>query len=150
METIVSDTSMRDILDYVDPDTLRNVFIDCIRPLRRGKILEKMLFMGTRAISSISMGTRIISTPKIFNSSGLAGKKGPKDGEISLLFFSRAGLGGQAFCTTPGFSKGPWWNPPLVIPGGGFPKSRDGATKNGLRAVMPSEKIENYAMITPT
>ena len=45
MSTIPCDTSMREILDLVEPDTLRPLFKDAFRPLQRGKVLEKMVFM---------------------------------------------------------------------------------------------------------
>ncbi len=34
MKTIPSDTSMREILDPVDPDAFRSLFKDCFRPLQ--------------------------------------------------------------------------------------------------------------------
>lgn len=42
---IPCDTSMRDILDGVDPNDLRPLFKDAFRQLQRGKVLEKMTFM---------------------------------------------------------------------------------------------------------
>lgn len=45
MRTIPCDTSMREILDPVHPDDLRPLFKDAFRPLQRGKVLEKMVFM---------------------------------------------------------------------------------------------------------
>ena len=45
MKTIPEDTSMREILDLVEPDSLRPLFKDAFRPLQRGKALEKMIFM---------------------------------------------------------------------------------------------------------
>ncbi|MFW8602559.1 transposase, partial [Desulfobacterota bacterium M19] len=45
MNSIPCDTSMREILDGVSPDDLRPLFKDAFRPLQRGKVLEKMIFM---------------------------------------------------------------------------------------------------------
>jgi hypothetical protein len=45
MGSIPCDTSMREILDGVDPNDLRPLFKDAFRQLQRGKILEKMVFM---------------------------------------------------------------------------------------------------------
>ena len=45
MGSIPCDTSMREILDGVDPNNLRSLFKDAFRPLQRGKVLEKMVFM---------------------------------------------------------------------------------------------------------
>ena len=44
--SIPCDTSMREILDGVDPNDLRPLFKDAFRPLQRGKALEKMVFMN--------------------------------------------------------------------------------------------------------
>lgn len=46
MGSIPCDTSMREILDGVDPNDLRSLFKDAFRPLQRGKALEKMVFMN--------------------------------------------------------------------------------------------------------
>jgi hypothetical protein len=45
MGSIPCDTSMREILDGIDPNDLRPLFKDAFRQLQRGKILEKMVFM---------------------------------------------------------------------------------------------------------
>jgi len=45
MGDIPCDTTMREILDGVDPNNLRPLFKDAFRALQRGKALEKMLFM---------------------------------------------------------------------------------------------------------
>lgn len=42
---IPCDTSMREILDDVDPNDLRPLFKDLFRQLQRGKVLEKMVYM---------------------------------------------------------------------------------------------------------
>jgi hypothetical protein len=45
MKSIPCDTSMREILDGVDPNDLRPPFKDAFRQLQRGKVLEKFVFM---------------------------------------------------------------------------------------------------------
>jgi hypothetical protein len=45
MKSIPCDTSMREILDGVDPNYLRPLFKDAFRQLQRGKALEKFVFM---------------------------------------------------------------------------------------------------------
>ncbi len=45
MGSIPCDTTMREILDGVDPDNLRPLFKDAFRLLQRGKALEQMVFM---------------------------------------------------------------------------------------------------------
>lgn len=45
MGSIPCDTSMRKILDSVDPNNLRPLFKDAFRQLQRGKALEQMVFM---------------------------------------------------------------------------------------------------------
>lgn len=45
IKNIPSDSAMREILDGVSPDELRLAFKDVFRPLQRGKLLEKMVFM---------------------------------------------------------------------------------------------------------
>ncbi|MGB3212287.1 MAG: hypothetical protein WBB19_16415 [Desulforhopalus sp.] len=45
MGSIPCDTSMREILDGVDPNDLRPLFKDTFRQLQRGKVLERFVFM---------------------------------------------------------------------------------------------------------
>lgn len=45
MDSIPCDSSIRDILDGVDPNDLRPLFQDAFRQLQRGKVLEEYLFM---------------------------------------------------------------------------------------------------------
>jgi hypothetical protein len=45
MKSIPFDTSMREILDGVDPNDLRLLFKDAFRQLQRGKVLEKFVFL---------------------------------------------------------------------------------------------------------
>ena len=46
MMTIPYDISIRQILDLVVPNSFRSLFKECFRSLQRGKVFEKMLFMG--------------------------------------------------------------------------------------------------------
>lgn len=68
MSTIPCDTSMREILDLVDPDTLRPLFKDAFRPLQRGKVLEKMIFMEDAYLVNID-GTGFFSSNKLHSPS---------------------------------------------------------------------------------
>jgi hypothetical protein len=45
LQSIPSDTQMREILDDVDPEHLRPVFTDVFRQVQRGKILEEYVFL---------------------------------------------------------------------------------------------------------
>jgi hypothetical protein len=45
LQAIPSDTQMREILDEVDPDSLRPLFKDLFRQLQRGKVLEDYVFL---------------------------------------------------------------------------------------------------------
>jgi hypothetical protein len=45
LRSIPSDTQMREILDEVDPQTLRPLFKDIFRQLQRGKVLEDYVFL---------------------------------------------------------------------------------------------------------
>ncbi len=66
MNTIPCDTSMREILDLVDPDTLRPLFKDAFRPLQRGKALEKMIFMENAYLLNLD-GTGYFSSNKLYS-----------------------------------------------------------------------------------
>ena len=61
MGSIPCDTSIREILDGVDPNDLRPLFKDAFRQLQRGKVLEKYLFMGTGYLLNID-GTGYFSS----------------------------------------------------------------------------------------
>ena len=45
LQSIPSDTPIREILDEVNPDQLRPLFKDIFRPLQRGKVLEEYVFL---------------------------------------------------------------------------------------------------------
>jgi hypothetical protein len=80
MKTIPCDTSMREILDPVDPDSLRSLFKDCFRPLQRGKVLEKMLFMGEGYLLNLD-GTGYFSSNARYSPACL--EKKSRSGEIT-------------------------------------------------------------------
>jgi hypothetical protein len=61
---IPSDTQMRDILDEVDPERLRDSFGDVFRQLQRGKALEPFVFYGGAYLLSLD-GTGYFSSPTI-------------------------------------------------------------------------------------
>lgn len=80
MSTIPCDTSMREILDLVDPDTLRPLFKDAFRPLQRGKVLEKMVFMEDGYLLNLD-GTGYFSSNKLYSDACL--EKRSRSGEIT-------------------------------------------------------------------
>ncbi len=70
VESIPSDTSMREILDEVDPEHLRPAFKDVFSELQRGKALESYQFMNDKYLVAID-GTGYFSSDKIHCSSCL-------------------------------------------------------------------------------
>jgi hypothetical protein len=66
MRTISCDTSMREILDGVHPDSLRRLFKDAFRPLQRGKVLEKMVFMNDCYLLNLD-GTGYFSSNTLYS-----------------------------------------------------------------------------------
>jgi len=66
MASIPCDTSMREILDGVSPDYLRPLFKDAFRPLQRGKILEKMVFMEDSYLLNLD-GTGYFSSKTLYS-----------------------------------------------------------------------------------
>jgi hypothetical protein len=66
MSSIPSDTSMREILDGVSPDSLRSVYKDAFRPLQRGKVLEKMVFMEDSYLLNLD-GTGYFSSKALYS-----------------------------------------------------------------------------------
>jgi hypothetical protein len=61
---IPSDTQMRDILDEVDPERLRDSFGEVFRQLQRGKALEPFVFYAGAYLLSLD-GTGYFSSPTI-------------------------------------------------------------------------------------
>jgi hypothetical protein len=61
---IPSDTQMREILDEVDPEHLRDAFGDVFRQLQRGKALEPFVFYAGAYLLSLD-GTGYFSSPTI-------------------------------------------------------------------------------------
>jgi hypothetical protein len=64
IEQIPCDTQMRKILDNVDPESLRPLFKSLFAQLQRGKVLEKMVFMGRYYLASLD-GTCYFRSQKI-------------------------------------------------------------------------------------
>lgn len=81
MRSIPSDTSMREILDTVDPNDLRPLFKDAFRPLQRGKALEQMVFMDDCYLLNLD-GTGYFSSKKL-HSEACMKKVSSKTGEIT-------------------------------------------------------------------
>ena len=57
IEQIPSDTQMRTILDGLEPERLRPMYKAVFSQLQRGKVLEKMVFMGGYYLASLD-GTK--------------------------------------------------------------------------------------------
>lgn len=66
VKTIPCDTSMREILDGVTPDSLRPMFKVAFRPLQRGKALEKMVFMEDAYLLNLD-GTGYFSSKTLYS-----------------------------------------------------------------------------------
>lgn len=77
---IPSDTQMRDILDEVDPERLRDSFADVFRQLQRGKALEPFVFYAGAYLLSLD-GTGYFSSPTIHCNSCQV--KEHKDGSVT-------------------------------------------------------------------
>jgi len=81
MGGIPSDTSMREILDGVDPSDLRPLFKAAFRPLQRGNALEKMVFMDDCYLLNLD-GTGYFSSTKL-HSDVCMEKVNKKTGEVT-------------------------------------------------------------------
>ena len=114
--TIPCDTSMREILDGVDPNDLRPLFKDAFRQLQRGKALEKMVFMEGCYLLNLD-GTGYFSSKKKHSEYCLE-KVNSKTGEITYYLQM---LG--AAIVHPDFSEVIILCPEMII-------KQDGETKN--------------------
>jgi len=81
MGSIPCDTSMREILDGVDPNNLRSLFKDAFRQLQRGKVLEKFLFMKTGYLLNLD-GTGYFSSDSVYSDACLE-KMNKKTGKVT-------------------------------------------------------------------
>lgn len=66
MGSIPCDSSMREILDGVDPNDLRPLFKDAFRALQRGKALEQMVFMNGCYLLNLD-GTGYFSSSTLYS-----------------------------------------------------------------------------------
>ena len=78
---IPSDTQMRTILDGVEPEGFRAVYKKVFEQLQRGKVLEKMTFMGGYYLASID-GTGYFSSKQVHCEACLQ-RKNKRTGEIT-------------------------------------------------------------------
>ena len=60
IERVPCDTAMREMLDPVEPESLRPLFTDIFRALQRGKALEEMVFVEGHYLLALD-GTAIFS-----------------------------------------------------------------------------------------
>ena len=81
IETVPSDTRMREILDPVEPTALRRLFVDVFRELQRGKALEPFVFYEGHFLLSLD-GTGYFSSQAVHCDSCLE-KVNRKTGEVT-------------------------------------------------------------------
>ena len=79
INAIPSDTSMREILDEVDPEALRPLFKQVFHELQRGKALEKYQYLGRHYVLTLD-GTGYFSSKSISCENCL--EKHLKNGEV--------------------------------------------------------------------
>ena len=115
MSTIPCDTAMREILDLVEPDSLRPLFKDAFRPLQRGKVLEKMVFMEDAYLLNLD-GTGYFSSNKLYSPACL--EKKSRNGKIT---YHLQAVGAALVC--PGFKEVIPLCPEII-------RKQDGTTKN--------------------
>jgi hypothetical protein len=89
IQKMPSDTSMREILDEVNPDELRVGFKDVFHELQRGKALEQYTFIDGRYLLALD-GTGYFSSPKVHCPSCMEKKQ--KDGTVSYYHQMVAGV----------------------------------------------------------
>jgi len=80
MGNIPCDTTMREILDGVDPNNLRPLFKDAFRALQRGKVLEKMRFMDVGYLLNLD-GTGYFSSKTLHSDACL--QRVSKTGQVT-------------------------------------------------------------------
>ena len=81
IETVPSDTRMREILDPVEPTALRRLFVDVFRELQRGKAWEPFVFYEGHFLLSLD-GTGYFSSQAVHCDSCLE-KVNRKTGEVT-------------------------------------------------------------------
>jgi hypothetical protein len=81
IENVPSDSQMRDILDPIDPESIRPLFSDIFSQLQRGKALEPFVYYQGCYLLSID-GTGSFSSEKLSSASCLE-KKSKKTGKIT-------------------------------------------------------------------
>jgi len=124
---VPSDTSMREILDPLDPDCLRPAFNALFRQLQRGKALEPMVFHQGCYLLALD-GTGYFSSPTIHCDSCLEKKKS-KTGEVT---YSHQMLG--ACLVHPDFREVIPLAPEPII-------KQDGTTKNDCERNAPKRLL---------
>ena len=82
--TIPCDSSMRAILDGVEPETIRLLFKDIFSNLQRGKALEKFVYMDDCYLLSLD-GTGYFSSP-VLHSPSCMEKKSKKTGKVTSYY----------------------------------------------------------------
>lgn len=116
IKTIPCDTQMRTIVDEVEPEAIRPLYMDIFRQLQRGKVIEKLVFMENSYLLSLD-GTGYFSSSAVHCSSCLE-KKSSKTGEIH---YAHQLLGGVL--AHPDYAEVVPFAPEAII-------KQDGKTKN--------------------
>ncbi len=80
MGSIPCDSSMREILDGVDPNNLRPLFKDAFRALQRGKALEQLVFMNGCYLLNLD-GTGYFSSSTLYSDACM--KKVSRSGKVT-------------------------------------------------------------------
>jgi len=87
--SIPCDSSMRNILDGVNPNDLRPIFKDIFAKLQRGKALEKFSYMDGCYLLSLD-GTGYFSSPVLYSPSCME-KVSKKTGEVTSYYLQMLG-----------------------------------------------------------
>ena len=136
MGSIPCDTSMREILDGVDPNDLRSLFNDAFRQLQRGKALEQMIFMQGCYLLNLD-GTGYFSSSKLYSNACM--EKHHRNGKITY-YLQAVG----AAIVHPDFKEVIPLCPEII-------RKQDGATKmdcerNATRSLSDSVVVENQKL----
>ncbi len=89
ISSIPADSSMRNILDGVDPNDLRPIFKDVFAKLQRGKALEKFSYMDGCYLLSLD-GTGYFSSPVLYSPLCME-KVSKKTGDVTSYYLQMLG-----------------------------------------------------------
>src|SRR4030095_10129085 len=136
MGRVPCDTSMRELLDPVEPEHVRPAFKMVLRHLQRGKALEAMVFVEGHYLLALD-GTGYFSSQEIHCESCL--ETHHRNGTVT---YSHQLLGGRP-SSTPTSAKSFLSCPSRL-------SNRMAARKMTANAMLPSASSPSFAEITPT